>query len=100
MWIEILQEKKKFLLNSDLISGVFADNDAYKVNLPFISGGGVFFYFDDRNKRDAFIEGFKLALNGLDFVTEDCYIKPLFKSKNEALYRYMMLKEIQASEIL
>lgn len=97
MWIEIIWNKKEdsyfynLLINFDNVSKIqFFEKDAS----IYFGKNATFFYFDSESETNAFKEGLKLALNGLDFVYEGIgHIKPLLASKNEEFYRYMMLKE-------
>lgn len=99
MWIEVNHANKRLLFNSDLISVIDPQYDNLRIAV-MSTGCAISFTFDTEDELKAFYEGFNLALNGLDFYFEATetapsgYIKPLLQSKNETLYRYMMLKEV------
>lgn len=101
MWIETLKMGKRTLINSLTITSIeveYGDSDDYTLTVRQLTGG-IRYHFDWVSEAEAFYDGFCLALNGLDFVMgeeneEPCYIKPLLQSKNENLYKYMMLKEV------
>lgn len=91
MWIEIKTNEKKMLINMKKIRCVesrengliFHGTTNYEICLNTYS----------IEESRIFYDGLTTALNGLDFIWESNYIKPLFHAKNESLYRYLMLKE-------
>lgn len=99
MWIEISHAGKRMLFNSDLITLIDPRWDTLRLEIMG-NGASVQFTFDSPVDLQAYYEGFLLALNGLDVIFEATdtlpsgYIKPLYQSKNETLYRHIMLKEI------
>jgi hypothetical protein len=93
MWIEIKAGENKTLVNLDKIGGVVISNQALFFKQSGIEEDYICIKLTSVEEALAFYEGVVLALNGLDFVSEDNYIKPLLSCKNETLYRYMMMKE-------
>lgn len=99
MWIEVSHAGKKVLLNTALITLIDPRLDSLQIDVMG-TGAAIRFEFESPEDLHAFYDGFNLALNGLDFILEATdtlpsgYIKPLLQSKNEALYRHIMLKEV------
>ena len=99
MWIEISFNNKNHLLNSNLIESINKYPEKSYLEISFTKGQ-LILNFDNLEVTNAYYEGFVLALNGLDFVCEATdtlpsgFIKPLLQSKNEALHRHLMLKEV------
>ncbi len=101
MWIEIKNEGEVSLVNSMMISYICKS----------INNNNLIIFLADRKEVHlkcasavdcaALIQGFILALNGLDFRivndedsnVPDIYIKPLKDAADEALYKYLKLKE-------
>lgn len=92
MWIEIKQNGIKKTINFKKVTSIYCDHEMSKVGIWSPTDVSRF-YFDDKSDMEAFYEGIILALNGLDYFSEDNYIKPLLQTKNEALHRHLMLKE-------
>jgi hypothetical protein len=97
MWIDFFVCGVRHLVNTEAICQIKISYCAIDIVLP---AGDIKLAFDEReiHVRDAFYQGLILALNGLDFVLDDSYIKPLLRSKNEALHRHLMLKEVLADQ--
>ena len=102
MWLEIKQRGEVRLLNTKHVSYICKHNKNDSV-IIFLTGSKEI-HLECANSVDcaALIQGFILALNGLDFKAmgddeigqEEVYIKPLKDDANEALYKYMKLKEL------
>ena len=96
MWIEIFNKcgmSQPLLVNFDNISMAKATNKIFILWSP--EDNVIYDYeFANQSDADAFYQGLILALNGLDFVSELGYIKPLLQSRNESLYQYIKLKEV------
>ena len=98
MWIEITIEEKKRLINMQKIVSIKILGDAVHL---YLTDDSLDFYFDDESLSQAVYEGFKLALNGIDFITHDfdkqpIIIKPLLSDKTEEMYKYLRYKELLA----
>lgn len=98
MWLEIKLEGEVRLINSDSVSYICKSNKSNDLIVFLTDKREVHLKCTDANECAALIQGFILALNGMDFKSEDAsmqdsYIKPLKDDANEALYRYMKLKE-------
>ena len=93
MWIEAKHMGKVVFINSALITLIDSDDELFRISIMG-NNAAIQFTFDTLEEMKGYLEGFILALNGLDFISDDNYIKPLMQSKNEVLYRYMMLKEV------
>ena len=99
MWIEISHAGKRLLFNTNTITLIDPQLDSLILQV-IGSGAAVQFEFESVEDLNAYYDGFVLALNGLDFVCEATdtlpygFIKPLLQSKNEALYKHIMLKEV------
>ena len=91
MWIKIKWNEIELMVNSKEICFVRRLFDRVELCFdslvtPIWTNGEI--------ENNACFNGFQLALNGLDFVCEGNYIKPLLVAKNEILYRHIMLKEV------
>jgi hypothetical protein len=91
MWIEMKVGFWRSIFNSKNIVRIELEENV-KVVIGLNSGDSTV-YCKDEDHALAVFEGFILALNGLDFVSEEEYIKPLLQSKNESMYQYMKFKE-------
>ncbi len=90
MWIECKVCHWRTIFNSKNIERI----DLEETNVIIGLSSGVYtIYCNNEDHALAVFQGFTLALNGLDFVSEDEYIKPLMQSKNESMYQYMKFKE-------
>jgi hypothetical protein len=94
MWLEVKQDDNYFFINTENITTIVRNKrtDAPKVGI-YGATSSVVLEFESMKEANAFMAGFNLALNGLDFISGDDSVKPLFSAKNETLYRYMMFKE-------
>ena len=101
MWLEIKYKNEVRLVNSRHV--MYVCKSFKKSALIMFLTGAKEVHFDcgDDSECAAFIQGLILALNGLDFkstdeddLSEEFYIKPLKDDANEALYKYMKLKEL------
>jgi len=99
MWIEVSFMNKNHILNSNLIEAINKYPEKSYLEISMVKGS-LILNFDNLEEKNAYYEGFNLALNGLDFYIEGTdttppgYIRPLMQSKNEVLYRHIMLKEV------
>ena len=99
MWIEVSHAGKRLLFNTNTITLIFTQLESLRLQVMG-SYAAVQFEFESAEDLNAYYEGFVLALNGLDFIYEATdtlpsgFIKPLLQSKNEALYKHIMLKEV------
>ena len=99
MWIEVSHAGKRLLFNAQSITLIDPQLDMLRIQVMG-HGAVVQFEFESPEDLNAYYEGFVLALNGLDFICEATdtmpsgFIKPLLQSKNEALYKHIMLKEV------
>ena len=91
MWIEIKTLNDSFLINSNNISIVSYDDKEFYINAT--NNEILIIPTTEVEDSKVIYEGFILALNGLDFIFDNISIKPLLQSKNEALYRHILLKE-------
>ena len=99
MWLEIKSEGQVRLINSHAVSYICKSNRSNDLIIFMTDKREVHLKCVDANDCAALVQGFILALNGLDFKSEDeslqeVYIKPLKDDANEALYKYMKLKEL------
>ena len=98
MWIEVSHAGKRLLFNTEMITLIDPQLDRLRMQVMG-TGAAVEFTFESVEDLIAYYEGFNLALNGLDFhfdatdTQTSGFIRPLLQSKNEALYRHIMLKE-------
>ena len=97
MWLKVKIDLRYELINTKRISKVCVVENIVYINFQFQEHSK--FVFDTDEQALDWFNGFELAMQGLDFIMDfeddfsPDYIKPLFASKNEALYRYMMQKE-------
>jgi len=101
MWLEYNIAGKFGLINSDRIFTIHLhdNNDDYVI----VDVGQEFLALDlklkSRSDAISVIQGFQLALNGHDFIySDDEYIRPIVRDKQERLYHYMMYKELLADK--
>jgi hypothetical protein len=98
MWIEIKIDNHISLLNSKHITYISKDNLRPIVYVDTLNDESMVFEFDSKMTCDAFIHGFILVLNGMDFSMGEgenyVHMKPLKDDANESLYKYMKLKEL------
>jgi len=90
MWIETKIGCWRTIFNSKNIERIEVEES----NVIIGMNSGIYtIYCNNEEHALAVFQGFSFALNGLDFVSEEEYVKPLMQSKNESMYQYMKFKE-------
>ena len=94
MWIEIKVGLRRHIVNTNMIETINRYVTSDNVEIFFSSKSQLNIAASCDSEKEAIFDGMNLALNGLDFVWGDNYIKPLKQSADESLYKYIKLKEI------
>lgn len=93
MWLEIKCANEVKLLNSHMVSYVCKSNKNNNLIFFMTDKKEIHLDCDTDVECAALIQGVALALNGMDFIIGPNYVKPLKQSADEALYKYMRMKE-------
>jgi len=103
MWLEIKTKGDVKILNTKMVSYICKSIKNSNVIVFLSDKKEIHLECDDPFESAALIQGFILALNGLDFKMPKIegeydadmdYIKPLKDDADQALYKYMKLKEL------